>query len=156
MNELIPDSRALTYLYGYVSFTAGVKQCTRSSARHNWYKQIRIRDCTLAWDADDLQIMVFGNDFNAFPNVKNGDLLRLHRIKLMYREHYNSFQAVLTLDQTKPPSTFIVIDGNLTIPNNKEAVKQSSSNNFNFDELVDGYMVRYLKHACRIRQEQLH
>ena len=137
------------YIYGFVTNELSIKPC---KGKHNFSKQIRIRDATLPWDSDDFQIMFFGDDVDQFPNVREGDLMRLHRINIQYRTEVSNFQG--TFDLNKTFMTFIVIDGNLTIPNNNECVRHSSSQNYSFDELVDGYFVKYLKNACRIRQEK--
>eukprot|EP01083_Nonionella_stella_P018984 52808_1 len=152
LSELLPTERSNQpngFLYGYVTMSGGLKTCT---GRHGFYKQIRIRDSSLSWDADDLQIMIFGNDPNAFPNCRESDLIRFHRVEINYRPEHNTFQSLVKLD--KVWVAYLVFDGNLTIPNNKEAIKQIRGQKYTFDELVDGYFIKYLKEACRLRQEQ--
>ena len=136
-------------VYGYIT---NVKELGTCRGIHNLSKQIRIRDATLPWDSDDFQVMFFGNHQDQFPNVREGDLMRIHRLEINYRLEVQNFQGVVKLD--KKWVSFIVIDGNLTMPHNKECVRHSNSENYSFDQLVDGYFVKYLKDACRIRQER--
>ena len=148
LSELVPLSHK-GYIYGFITNALAIKP---SKGWHNFSKQIRIRDATLPWDSDDFQIMFFGDEIDQFPDVQEGDLMRIHRMTINYRVEVTNFQGLCDLN--KKFMTFLVIDGNLTIPNNKECVRHASSQNYTFDALVDGYFVKYLKQACRIRQEK--
>eukprot|EP00484_Ammonia_sp_Unknown_P022891 CAMPEP_0197033142 /NCGR_PEP_ID=MMETSP1384-20130603/11632_1 /TAXON_ID=29189 /ORGANISM="Ammonia sp." /LENGTH=506 /DNA_ID=CAMNT_0042462911 /DNA_START=15 /DNA_END=1532 /DNA_ORIENTATION=+ len=122
--------------------------------KHNFFKQVRMRDASLAWDADDLQVMFFGNDISKFPQCNESDLIRIHRLELNFRaEPVNAFQGVVKLD--KKFICFVVFDGNLTMPNNRECVRHSVSEQYSFDDVVDAYFIKYLKAACRQRQERI-
>merc|ERR1712228_150756 len=94
--------------------------------------------------------MIFSNDDTKFPNCREGDLIRFHRIKIDFRTDGSVKYWQGVMDMNAKYQSFVVFDGNVTITNNEESVKHASSEKYTFDDKVDHYFIKYLKENCRL------
>lgn len=139
-------------IYGYVTFCAPTNT-TSNSASHAFSKQLQIRDgsCDMQLTEDFLQIMIFSDFQEHFPHCQPGDILRIHRIKIQRNQRNKLLQGIISYDSKQLSvgrmlySHFIVIDGNLSLPANKTSVKQISSENYSWQEIIDPFVVQLLK-----------
>lgn len=150
-------------VYGYVSQSEPPKH-TRPGAPDAYSMKICMKDATVdprEEVSEGFHVMIFGNRIEKFPGVQVGDIIRFHRLHMNYRPPKESFpgyfQGVFSLSKCpkKLGNSFIVIDGNRTLPINKESVKQTSHENCTFDEASDGHIIKYLReyvHFLRTNQ----